>query len=197
MNGGVDKIKQLREKTFAGMMDCKDALTEAAGNMEKAIEILRKKGIALATKKASRTAKDGVIASYIHTNHKIGVLVEVNCETDFVAKNEMFKAFVKDVTMQIAASCPMYIDKENVSKEAIDKERDIAKEQHKNKPAKVIDKIVEGNLEKFYSQVCLLQQPFIKDPSITIKDLLTQIIAKTGENIIIRRFTRYLLGEEV
>lgn len=193
----LDKIKSLREKTAAGMMDCKKALAEAGGDMEKAIEILRKKGIALASEKAMRITKEGVIASYIHINNKIGTLVEVNCETDFVAKNDLFKNFVKDLTMQIAASNPLYLDKENVPKEVVDKEIDIIKEQHKKKPAKAMDKIIEGNLEKFYSEVCLLQQPFIKDPSITIKDLLTQVIAKTGENIVIRRFIRYQLGEKL
>lgn len=197
MANELDKIKQLREKTSAGMMDCKSALAEAAGDQEKAIEILRKKGIALATKRSSRAAKEGVVASYIHMNHKIGVLVEVNCETDFVAKNDMFKAFVKDVTMQIAASSPLYIDKEDIPQDVIEKEKSIAKEQHKNKPANVVDKIVEGNIGKFYQDTCLLHQPYIKDPSTTIKDLLTQVIAKTGENVIIRRFVRYQVGEEI
>lgn len=197
MGNDIEKIKQLREQTLAGMMDCKKALAEAGGNMEKAIEILRKKGVALASRKASRAAKEGVIASYIHTNDKIGVLIEVNCETDFVARNNLFKNFVKDLSMQIAASNPLYTDKEDVPKEAIDREVDIIREQHKNKPANAIDKIVEGNLDKFYSEVCLLQQPFIKDPSITVKDLLIQTIAKTGENILVRRFIRYQSGEEL
>ena len=197
MGNDIDKIKKLREKTFAGMMDCKKALAEAAGDMKKAVEVLRKKGIALASKRSSRAAKEGVIASYIHTNKKIGILVEVNCETDFVAKNDLFKNFVKDLTMQVAASNPHYIDKADVPKEVLDKEAAIIREQHKKKPAKVLDKIVEGNLDKFYSEACLMQQPFIKDPSVTVKDLLTQTIAKTGENIVIRRFTRYQLGEEL
>ncbi len=196
MSNDTDKIKQLREKTFAGMMDCKRALAEAGGDIKKAIEILRKKGIALAGRKAARVAKEGIIASYIHSNDRIGVLIEVNCETDFVAKNDLFKNFVKDLTMQVAASNPLYIDKKDIPKEVVDKEIDIIKEQHKDKPAKVMDKIIEGNLDKFYSEVCLLHQPFIKDPSVTIKDLLTQIIAKTGENIAVHRFTRYQLGEE-
>ncbi len=193
----LDKIKKLREKTSAGMMDCKAALAEASGDMEKAVEVLRKKGIALATKKSSRAVKEGIIASYVHTNNKIGVLLEVNCETDFVARNEMFRSFVKDLTMQIAASNPLYVNKEDIPQQVIDKESEIIKEQHKNKPAKVMDKIAEGALEKFYSESCLLHQPFIKDPSITIKDLLTQAIAKTGENIIVRRFARYQVGEEI
>lgn len=190
-------VKKLREKTFAGMMDCKKALTEAGGNMEKAVEILRKKGVATASKKSTRSTKEGVIASYIHTNHKIGVLVEINCETDFVARNDVFKAFVKDLTMQIAASHPIYLDKENVPQAVIDKESEIIKEQHKKKPENVIEKIVKGNLEKFYSEVCLQQQPFIKNPSIKIKDVLTETIAKIDENINIRRFIRYQLGEEI
>ena len=193
----LDKIKQLREKTFAGMMECKSALAESGGDMNKAVEILRKRGIALATKKASRATKEGVVASYIHINNKIGVLIEVNCETDFVARNDLFKAFVKDLTMQVAASNPLYIDKEDLPPEVIAKETEIIKEQHKNKPANVIDKIVQGNLEKFYSEACLMQQPFVKDPTLTIRDLLTQTIAKTGENIVMRRFVRYQLGEEV
>ena len=197
MSNDIDKIKRLREKTSAGMIDCKKALSEAGGDMDKAIEILRKKGIALASKRASRVTKEGAIASYIHMNKRIGVLIELNCETDFVAKNDLFKNFAKDLTMQIAASNPLYIDKEDVPDEVIEKEREIIREQHKDKPQKAMDKITDGNLEKFYSEVCLMQQPFIKDPSIIIKDLLTQIIAKTGENIIIRRFTRYQLGEEI
>ena len=192
----VDKIKRLREKTFAGMMECKRALEEASGDMDKAVEILRKKGIALASRKASRLAKEGAVASYIHINHKIGVLVEVNCETDFVARNDLFKNFVKDITMQIAASYPQYIDKEDIPEEIIAREKEIIKEQHKSKPQDVLNKIMEGNLDKFYSEVCLLQQPFIKDPSLMIKDLLIQTIAKIGENIIVRRFVRYQLGEE-
>lgn len=172
----IDKIKTLREKTQAGVMDCKKALADADGDMNKAVEILRKKGIALASKKASRVAKEGVVASYIHTNHKIGVLVEVNCETDFVARNDSFKTFVKDLTMQIAASSPLYLDKEYVPKDAL-------------------ENIAETELDKFYTESCLMQQPFIKDPAIIIKDLLTQVIAKTGENIVVRRFIRYQVGE--
>ena len=196
MGADIDKIKQLREKTFAGINDCREALAEAGGDMEKAVEIMRKKGVALANKKRARAAKEGVVASYIHINNKIGVLLEVNCETDFVAKNDLFKNFVKDLTMQVAASNPLYIDKENVPKGILEKEIDIIKEQHKNKPVNVMDKIIEGNLEKFYAEACLLQQPFIKDPLVKIKDLLTETIAKTGENIIVRRFARYHVGEE-
>ncbi|MFH0731762.1 MAG: translation elongation factor Ts [Candidatus Omnitrophota bacterium] len=197
MASDLDKIKDLREKTSAGMMDCKIALAEAGGDEVKAVEILRKKGVALAAKKASRTAKEGVIASYIHTNNKIGVLVEVNCETDFVARNDVFKNFVKDLTMQVAASYPVYISREEVPADVLEKEKEIIKEQHKNKPQKAMDKIIEGGIEKFYSQACLLEQPFIKDPSKNIKALLTEVIAKTGENIIVRRFTRYQAGEQI
>ena len=191
----LDKVKQLREKTNAGMMDCKTALTEAGGDMDKAVEVLRKKGISLATKKSSRATNQGAVASYIHMNGKIGVLVEVNCETDFVARNEEFKAFVKDLTMQIAAADPAYLNKEDVPENVLKKEAEIIKEQNKNKPKEALEKIVEGKLNSFYQQTCLMEQPFIKDPKTYVKDLLTAVIAKTGENIIVRRFTRYQLGE--
>lgn len=197
MTNELNQIKRLRDKTSAGMMDCKKALLEAGGNIDKAIEILRKKGIALAAKKATRATNQGVIASYIHTNDKIGILVEVNCETDFVARNEVFRNFVKDLTMQIAASAPSYANKEDVPEEVIEKEKAIAAEQYKNKPQNAMGKILEGAVNKFYSEACLMQQPFIKNPSVTIGDLLTEVIAKTGENIVIRRFTRYQLGEEI
>ena len=192
----LDAIKKLREKTNAGVLDCKKALKEAGGDLNKAIEILRKKGIALASKKASRTAKEGVIGSYLHLNHKIGVLVDVNCETDFVARNKEFKNFVKDISMQIAASHPKYVSREDVPEETVDKEKDIIKAQIKGKPANVIDKITDGKLEKFYEEACLLEQPFIRDTNIILKAYLTSVIAKTGENIIIRRFVRYQVGEE-
>lgn len=195
MANGLDKVKRLREKTSAGIMDCRTALKEAGGDIDKAIEILRKRGIALASKKSSRATREGTIASYIHLNGKIGVLVEVNCETDFVARNEEFRNFVKDLTMQIAASNPTYIKKEDVPGEVIDKETDIIKEQNKNKPEKALEKIIEGKLNSFYQEACILEQPFIKDPKIPVKDLLTSLIAKTGENIVIRRFIRYQLGE--
>lgn len=191
----LDKVKTLREKTNAGIMDCKTALKQAGGDIDKAIEILRKRGISLASKKSSRATKEGAIASYIHLNGKMGVLVEVNCETDFVARNEEFKNFVKDLCMQIAASSPTYIKREDVPKEVIDKETDIIKEQNKNKPDKALEKIIEGKLNSFYQEACLLEQPFIKDTKISIKDLLTSLIAKTGENIVIKRFIRYQLGE--
>ncbi|MFA5369993.1 MAG: translation elongation factor Ts [Candidatus Omnitrophota bacterium] len=191
----LDKVKQLREKTSAGMMECKKALFEAEGSLEKAIEILRKKGASLASKRSSRAAKEGLITSYIHTNNKIGVLLEVNCETDFVARNSDFKNFVKELSMQIAAAAPSYISKDEVPEEDLVKEKDIIQEQNKNKPEAALNKIIEGKLNSYYQEVCLLEQPHIKDQKVFIKDLLTELIAKTGENIVIKRFTRYQLGQ--
>lgn len=188
-------VKQLREKTNAGMMDCKRALTEANGDLEKAEAILRTKGIAGASKKSSRATKEGIVASYIHLQGKVGVLVEVNCETDFVAKNESFRAFVKDITLHIAAAHPLYVSREEVPSALTESERAIYKEQVKGKPENVVDKIVDGKLDKFYGTVCLMEQGFIKDPDHTIKDLVATKIAELGENIVIRRFTRYLVGE--
>ncbi|HLW35524.1 MAG TPA: translation elongation factor Ts [Chthoniobacterales bacterium] len=188
-------VKQLREKTNAGMMDCKRALEEAGGDMAKAETILRTKGIASAGKKASRATKEGIVASYIHLQGKVGVLVEVNCETDFVAKNENFRGFVKDITLHIAAAHPLYVSREDVPATLIEAEREIYKGQVTGKPANVMEKIVDGKLDKFYSTVCLLEQGFIKNPDVTIKDLLNSKIAELGENIVIRRFTRYLVGE--
>ena len=188
-------VKKLREKTNAGMMDCKRALGEAAGNFEKAEQILREKGIASASKKASRATKEGIVASYIHQQGKVGVLVEVNCETDFVAKNQTFRDFVKDITLHIAAAHPLYVSREQVPGNLIEAEREIYKAQVKDKPANVIEKIVDGKLEKFYSTVCLLEQGFIKNPDQTIGDLLKAKITELGENIVVRRFTRYLMGE--
>jgi elongation factor Ts len=190
-------VKQLREKTNAGMMDCKRALTEAEGDLAKAETILRTKGIASASKKASRATKEGIVASYIHLQGKVGVLVEVNCETDFVAKNENFRGFVKDITLHIAAAHPLYVSREDVPGKLIEAEREIYKAQVKGKPVNVTEKIVDGKLDKFYSTVCLLEQGFIKNPDVTIKDLLNGKIAELGENIVIRRFTRYLVGEPV
>ncbi len=190
-------VKQLREKTNAGMMDCKRALAEAEGDLAKAETILRTKGIASASKKASRATKEGIVASYIHLQGKVGVLVEVNCETDFVAKNENFRGFVKDITLHIAAAHPLYVSREDVPRKLIEAEREIYKAQVKGKPANVTEKIVDGKLDKFYSTVCLLEQGFIKNPDVTIKDLLNGKIAELGENIVIRRFTRYLVGEPV
>lgn len=190
-------VKQLREKTNAGMMDCKKALVEAGGDLEKAEDILRKKGIASASKKASRSVKEGVVASYIHLQGKVGVLVEVNCETDFVAKNDIFREFVKDLTLHIAAAHPIYVVRDEVPEAVIEREREIYQEQVKGKPANVVEKIVDGKLEKFYGSVCLVDQAFIKDPDKTIKDLVASKIAELGENIVIRRFARFAVGEEL
>ena len=188
-------VKQLREKTNAGMMDCKRALTEAGGDLEKAETILRTKGIASASKKSTRATKEGIVASYIHLQGKVGVLVEVNCETDFVAKNENFRAFVKDITLHIAAAHPLYVTRDQVPAQVIAAERAIYEAQVKDKPAAVVGKIVDGKLDKFYSTVCLMEQGFIKNPDQTIKELVQGKVAELGENIVIRRFTRYLVGE--
>src|SRR5213595_1883980 len=188
-------VKQLREKTNAGFMDCKRALAESGGELETAEAILRMKGIAIAGKKASRPAKEGIVASYIHLQGKVGVLVEVNCETDFVAKNEIFRLFVKDITLHIAAAHPLYVSREDVPGRLLEAEREIYKAQVKGKPEAVLNKIVDGKLHKFYSTVCLLEQAFIKNPVQTIKELLGSKIAELRENIVIRRFTRYLVGE--
>jgi len=193
----AEMVKQLRERTGAGMMDCKKALTEANGDMEKAIEILRERGLAAAAKKSGRIAAEGIVDSYIHGDGRIGVLVEVNIETDFAAKNEDFRRFVKDIAMQIAAAKPEYIRREDVPAHVIEKEKEILKAQALNegKPEKVIERMVEGRLEKFYKEFCLLEQPWIKDPEKTIQQLLTEKIATIGENINIRRFARFERGE--
>src|ERR671939_1348341 len=194
-------VKALREKTGAGMMDSKNALVEAGGNEEQAIEILRKRGLASAKKKEGRIAAEGAVGSYIHMGGKVGVLVEINCETDFVARGEEFQQLVKDVAMHIAAAEPRYVSRDEVPADVIDKEREIARAQAKNdpknanKPDQVIDKIVEGRLNKFYEEAVLLDQPFVKDPAKTVNELLTEKIAKTGERITVRRFTRYKMGE--
>src|SRR5215467_1978428 len=194
-------IKALRDKTGAGMMECKSALTEAEGIEDKAIEILRKRGLATATKKAGRIAAEGLVNAYIHAGGKIGVLLEVNCQTDFVARGEEFKTFVHDLAMHITAAEPRYIEKDEVPREVLDKEREIALEQAKadpknaNKPAQVLEKIVEGRLSKFYQEACLMEQPFVKDLNITVGDIVRQMILKTGENIKVRRFTRFKMGE--
>lgn len=188
-------VKELRDKTNAGMMDCKRALTEAGGDLQKAEAVLRTKGIASASKKASRATKEGIVASYIHLQGKVGVLLEVNCETDFVAKNENFRAFVKDITLHIAAAHPLYVNREEVPADVLASERAIFEGQVKGKPANVLGKIVDGKIDKFYSTVCLMEQGFIKNPDVTIKDLVTTKITELGENIVIRRFTRYLVGE--
>jgi elongation factor Ts len=189
-------VKQLRDKTNAGMMDCKRALVESAGDLVKAEEILRKKGIAGASRKASRSAKEGVVASYIHLQGKVGVLVEVNCETDFVAKNEHFRDFVKDITLHIAAAHPLYVSREQVPREVLEREREIYRAQVVGKPPGVVDKIVEGKLEKYFSTVSLLDQAFIKNPDQTINDVVALKIAELGENVVIRRFARYAVGED-
>jgi elongation factor Ts len=190
-------VKELRDKSGAGMMDCKTALVEAEGDLEKASEILRKKGIAKATKKADRAANEGRIEAYIHPGSKLGVLLEVNCETDFVANTDDYKTFCRDVAMQVAASAPKYIRRENVEQDVIDREMEIYKEQAKNqgKPEQILEKIATGKMEKFYSEICLLEQPFVKDPDKTIQTLLTETIAKLGENITISRFSRFKIGE--
>lgn len=198
MAGNATLVKELREKTGAGILDCQKALVETGDDIEKAIEHLRQKGLAAAQKKAGRETNEGIIASYIHPGSRIGVLVEVNCETDFVARNEEFQAFVRDLALQIAASNPSFVKREDIPASFIEKEKQIylaqAKEMGKPEPAWA--KIVDGKLEKFYQESCLLEQVFIKDPTATIKDLLAQKIAKIGENMAIRRFTRYQLGHE-
>jgi len=190
-------VKELREMTGAGMMDCKRALQEANGDMDKAVELLREKGLAAAAKKAGRIAAEGIVDSYIHMGGKIGVLVEVNCETDFVAKTAEFKTLVRDIAMHIAASNPQYLSREDVPEDVIAKEKEILKVQALNegKPEKIAERIVEGRIEKFYKEVCLLEQPFVKDPDKSIQDVVNEQIAKIGEKISIRRFIRYQMGE--
>lgn len=192
-------VKDLREKTGAGMMDCKKALSETGGNFEKAVDYLRQKGLATAAKRAGRIAAEGRVGSYVHAGGKIGVIVEVNCETDFVAKTDDFQSFAKDVAMHIAASNPLYIQRENVPPEVLEREREIYRAQAREagKPEKIMEKIVEGKLEKFYSEVCLLEQPFIKDPDLTVQDLLNGLIGKLGEKVEIRRFSRIQVGEGI
>ena len=190
-------VQTLREKTNAGMMECKSALKEADGDLEKAETILRKKGITKAEKKADRQTKEGIVASYIHMAGRIGVLIEVNCETDFVAKNENFQAFVRDVSLHIAAASPKYIQREDVPEALISKEREIAAEQVKGKPAEIVEKIVSGKIDKIFAEQCLLDKAFIKNPDLTIRDLVKSKIAELGENLVIRRFVRYAVGEEI
>ncbi|ADD02466.1 translation elongation factor Ts [Thermoanaerobacter italicus Ab9] len=192
-------VKELRERTGAGMMDCKKALMEANGDMEKAIDILREKGLAAAAKKAGRVANEGLVDAYIHGGGRIGVLVEVNCETDFVANTGEFKNFVKEICMQIAAANPSYISREDVPQAVLEKEKEILKAQALNegKPQNVVDRIVEGRIEKFYKENCLLEQQYIRDPEKTVQDLLNETIAKLGENIVIRRFVRFERGEGI
>lgn len=198
MAGDSTRVKELRQKTGAGIMDCKQALVENGDDIGKAIDWLRQKGLATAGKKAGRATNEGVIASYIHHGSKVGVLVEVNRETDFVARNDEFQALVRDLTLQIAASKPVYVRREDVPKDVVDKEMAIYRGQAKElgKPPAAWDKIASGKLEKFYQDNCLMEQPFVKDPNVKIADLFTQKIAKTGENLAVRRFTRYQLGDE-
>ncbi|MCL4558077.1 MAG: translation elongation factor Ts [Deltaproteobacteria bacterium] len=192
----AEMVKNLRERTGAGIMQCKSALVEAGNDFDKAVDILRKRGIASAAKKIGRSAVEGIIESYIHAGSKIGVMVEINCETDFVARTQDFKNFVKDIAMQIAATNPLYIDRESVPIGVLEKEREIYAEQSKasGKPSAVIEKMVQGKIEKFFKETCLIEQSYIRDPNVVIGDLLKSLIAKVGENIVIRRFTRYQLG---
>jgi elongation factor Ts len=197
MEISMELVKDLRQRTGAGVMDCRTALQEAEGNVEGAIDYLRRKGLATAAKKAGRIATDGLVSSYIHAGGKIGVLVEINCETDFVARTDDFQTFVKNMAMQIAAANPQYIRREEVPAEVVEKERQIYKTQamESGKPEKVIDKIVDGKMERFYSEACLLEQTYIKDSDQTVREVLEAMIAKIGENISVRRFARFQLGE--
>ncbi len=199
MNITAQMVKDLRERTGAPMMDCKSMLTEADGDLEKAVDLLRKKGLAAAAKKAGRVAADGAVSSYIHAGGKIGVLVEVNCETDFVARTEEFQELVKDIAMHIAAAEPRYVGREEVRPEDLDREREIYRQQalESGKPAAVVDRIVDGKIGKFYAETVLLEQPFIKDPDQTVGDLIVAKVAKVGENIKVRRFARFKLGEGI
>lgn len=187
-------VADLRAKTGAGLMDCKRALAETNGNEEQAIDLLRKRGIASAAKKADRSASDGLVESYIHMGGKVGVLIELNCETDFVAKTDNFKAIARDIAMHIAAASPVCVSREEVPEELIAKEREIAADQVKGKPENIVEKIVSGKIEKFYQEIVLLEQPFVKNPDITIQDMLKEQIAKLGENMVVRRFARFQIG---
>ncbi|MHB9146747.1 MAG: translation elongation factor Ts [Symbiobacteriia bacterium] len=190
-------VKELREKTGAGMMDCKKALGETNGDMQQAIDLLREKGLAAAAKKASRVASEGIVDAYIHGGGRVGVLVEVNCETDFVARNEDFRAFVHDVALQVAALKPQYVGREEVPADVIAHEREVLKAQalQEGKPAHIVDKMVEGRLEKFYKETCLLEQPFVKDQDTTLQQVLNALVAKIGEKVSVRRFARFEMGE--
>ena len=197
MDISAELVKKLREKTGVGLMDCKEALKQSNGDMEKAVDYLREKGLAKLQKRSGRAASEGVIGSYIHTGAKVGTLVEVNCETDFVANTKEFQEFARDIAMQITAANPSYVRREEIPAEAIEREKAIYKKQalDSGKPEKIIDKIAEGKLEKFYGEVCLMEQSFIKNSDITVKELLEELVIKLGENVIIRRFSRYQLGE--
>jgi elongation factor Ts len=194
----AEQVKELREKTGVGIMDCKKALAECEGDLEKAVDHLRKKGIATAKKRGGRTVSEGQVTSYIHAGGKIGVLVEVNCETDFTGKSDDFGEFARNLAMHIAATNPLAVDRESVPEDVLSRERDIYATQAKEsgKPEKIIEKIVDGKMNKFYAEACLLEQPYVKNPDITIQDLLNEMIAKTGENIVLRRFARFQLGDE-
>ncbi|HQL90941.1 MAG TPA: translation elongation factor Ts [Syntrophales bacterium] len=196
MEIAADLVKELRVKTGAGIMDCKEALKVSNGNFDKAVDFLREKGLSAATKKSSRATKDGLITSYIHMGGKVGVMIEVNCETDFVAKTENFKNLTRDLAMHIAAMNPLYVKPEDVPEAVLQREKDIYRKQviAEGKPEKIADKIVEGKLKKYYEEVCLLKQKFIKDTAMTVEDLIKASIAATGENILVRRFVRYQLG---
>ncbi len=191
-------VKELREKTSVGIMDCKTALQETQGDMQKAVDYLRQKGLAVAQKRAGRTASEGIVHSYIHAGGKIGVMVEVNCETDFTARNEVFGDFVKNLAMHVAATNPLAIDREGLAQEVVAREQEIYRAQalETGKPENIVDKIAEGKLNKFYQEVCLLEQSYVRDTDITIEDLLNELRVKTGENVIVRRFIRYQLGED-
>lgn len=194
-----EMVKELRTKTGAGMMDCKEALNSSNGDFDKAIDYLRKKGMSAATKRSSKAAKDGTIASYIHMGGKIGVMVELNCETDFVAKTEEFQTIARDLAMHVAASNPTYVGPSDVPADVLEREKEIYRSQAlaEKKPEKIWDKIIEGKLNKYYEEVCLVKQKFIKNTDVTIETMINNLIAKTGENIIIRRFARFQLGEEI
>ena len=193
----AEMVKQLREKTGAGIMDCKAALSECQGDISKAIDFLRKKGLATAAKRAGRAMTEGAVQSYIHTGGKIGVLVEVNCETDFVAKTDDFREFTKNIAMHIAATSPLGVKSEDIPEEIVNKEKEIYRAQalESGKPEKILDKIAEGKLDKFFKENCLLNQPYVRDPNITVADVINDVIAKIGENITVRRFVRFQIGE--
>lgn len=199
MNIRTSDVKELREQTGVGLMDCKNALREAEGSLEKALEILRLKGLAIAAKKAGREASEGIIGSYIHTGGKLGVLVEVNCETDFVAKTDEFQEFVRDIAMHIAASNPAYLKKEDIPSEVVEKEKEIYRSQVTDKPPQVVEKIVDGKLDRFYRDHCLLDQVHVKDPEQkkSVQEILVDTVAKLGENVVIKRFVRFQLGEKI
>jgi elongation factor Ts len=199
MDVSASVVKELREKTGAGMMDCKKALTETAGDVQKAVDYLRQKGLAAATKKADRVAADGAVAAYVHAGGKLGALVEINCETDFVARTTEFQALLKDIAMQVAAANPRYVRREEIPEAELAKEKTIYRQQalESGKPEKIVDKIVEGKMERFYSEICLLEQSFIKDQDKKVSEIINDAIARLGENIQIRRFARYHLGEGV